>query len=118
MSVSKLPKGICKTITDEMAGFWWGDNEEEIGNLGGIKVCRSATTISHLLFVDDSLILMKANMQCANTLKRILDTYCSSSGQMVSNAKSSIFLSPNTPVGIWEEVYGELHIVTEALLDK
>ena len=27
MSVFKLPKGICKTITDEIAGFWWGDGE-------------------------------------------------------------------------------------------
>ena len=29
MSVFKLPKGICKAITDEMAGFWWGDSEEK-----------------------------------------------------------------------------------------
>jgi ribonuclease HI len=93
-------------------------HEEEIGNLEGIKVCRNAPTISHLLFADDSLILMKANMQCANTLKRILDTYCRSSGQMVSNAKSSIFFSPNTPVGVREEVCRELNIVTEALSDK
>ena len=36
----------------------------------------------------------------------------------MSNAKSSIFLSPNTPDGVQEEVCGELHIVTEAPLDK
>ena len=29
MSVFKLPKGICKSITDELAGFWWGDGEEK-----------------------------------------------------------------------------------------
>jgi hypothetical protein len=29
MSVFKLPKGICKAITDEMARFWWGYNEEK-----------------------------------------------------------------------------------------
>ena len=29
MSVFKLPKGICKTIIDEIAGFWWGDGEEK-----------------------------------------------------------------------------------------
>ena len=29
MSVFELPKGICKSITDEIAGFWWGDNEEK-----------------------------------------------------------------------------------------
>ena len=29
MSVFKLPKGVCKSITDEIAGFWWGDGEEK-----------------------------------------------------------------------------------------
>jgi len=29
MSVFKLPKGICKSITNEISGFWWGDNEEK-----------------------------------------------------------------------------------------
>ena len=27
MSVFKLPKGICKSITDETLAFWWGDGE-------------------------------------------------------------------------------------------
>ena len=29
MSVFKLPKGICMSITDEISGFWWGDTEEK-----------------------------------------------------------------------------------------
>ena len=29
MSVFKLPKGICKSITDEISSFWWGDGEEK-----------------------------------------------------------------------------------------
>ena len=29
MSVFKLPKSICKAITDEIARFWWGDSEEK-----------------------------------------------------------------------------------------
>ena len=64
---------------------------EEVGNLEGIKVCRNAPPISHLLFADDSLILMKADTHNAGTLMGVLDTYCRSSGQLVSNAKSSIF---------------------------
>lgn len=27
MSVFKLPKGVCKDITDVIAKFWWGDDE-------------------------------------------------------------------------------------------
>ena len=49
--------------------------------------------------------------------KRILDTYCASSGQLVSNAKSSIFFSPNTNVNTRENVCTELNIETEALSD-
>ena len=29
MSVFKLPKGICKAITDDISSFWWGDGEEK-----------------------------------------------------------------------------------------
>ena len=29
MSVFNLPKGVCKEITDLIAQFWWGDNEDD-----------------------------------------------------------------------------------------
>ena len=61
---------------------------------------------------------MKANAQNANTLKRVLDMYCRSSGQLVSMAKSSIFFSPNTRVHTREEICNTLDIFTEALSDK
>jgi hypothetical protein len=51
------------------------------GELEGIKVCRDAPQISHLLFVDDSL-LMKADSKNSECVKSILDRYCSNSGQM------------------------------------
>jgi hypothetical protein len=37
-------------------------SEEEAGNILGVKVCRAAPTVSHLLFADDSLILMRADL--------------------------------------------------------
>lgn len=55
-------------------------NEEETRGLEGIKVCCSAPSISHLLFADDSLVLMKADAHNASTLKKVLDVYCGSSG--------------------------------------
>ena len=93
-------------------------HEEEVGGIEGIKVSRNAPSISHLLFADDSLIFMRATVQNASTLKRVLDTYCESSGQRVSTPKSSIFFSPNTRVNERENVCGMLNILTEALSDK
>ena len=92
--------------------------EEEVGGMEGIRVCRNAPSVSHLLFADDSLILMRADVLNATSLQQVLDTYCASSGQMVSLAKSSIFFSPNTSVVSKAEISQILHIDTEALSDK
>jgi hypothetical protein len=70
-------------------------HREEVRGIEGVRVCRNAPSVSHLLFADDSLILMKADMINANSLRHVLDQYCASSGQMVSQAKCSIFFSPN-----------------------
>lgn len=75
-------------------------------------------SIPNLLFADDSLILMKANMENAQTLKRILDLYCAASAQLVSLDKSSIFFSPNTNVNVKAQICALLDIMTEALNDK
>nr|XP_051221482.1 uncharacterized protein LOC127339703 [Lolium perenne] len=92
--------------------------EEEVGGLDGLRVCRNAPSVSHLLFADDSLILMKADTDNATSLQQVLDTYCANSGQLVSLAKSSIYFSPNTNVLMRAEICQILHIDTEAISDK
>jgi hypothetical protein len=91
---------------------------EEVGGIDGVRVCRNAPSVSHLLFADDSLILMKADMNNATSLQQVLDTYCANSGQMVSLSKSSIFFSPNTNALLRGKICEALHINTEALSDK
>jgi hypothetical protein len=93
-------------------------HEEEVGGIDGVRVCRNAPSVSHLLFADDSLILMKADMNNATSLQYVLDTYCANSGQLVSLAKSSVFFSPNTNALLRAEICEALHIDTEALSDK
>jgi hypothetical protein len=92
--------------------------EEGVGGIDGIRVCRNAPSVSHLLFADDSLILMKADMNNATSLQLVLDTCCANSGQLVSLAKSSTFFSPNTHVLVRSDICEILHIDTEALSDK
>ena len=84
----------------------------------GVRVCRDAPPVSHLLFADDSLILMRADAANANSLRRALDNYCAASGQLVSEAKSSIFFSPCTPVETQVKVCTALNIMAEAITDK
>ena len=48
--------------------------EEEVGGMDGIRVCRNAPSVSHLLFADDSLILMRADVMNATSLQNVLDT--------------------------------------------
>jgi hypothetical protein len=91
---------------------------ESRGELQGVRVCGDAPTVSHLLFADDSLILMQADKENAEVLKNLLDRYCSNSGQKISDAKSSIFFSPNTDVDVKVEVCETLNIMTESLTDK
>ena len=51
-------------------------------------------------------------------MKRILEQYCDASGQLVSEAKSCIFFSPNTSVDVKARVCTILNILTESLTDK
>jgi hypothetical protein len=92
--------------------------EEEVGGIDGIRVYKNAPSFSHLLFIDDSLILMKGDMTNATSLQQVLDTYCDNSGKMGSLAKSSIYFSPHTNVVMRAEICETLHIDTEALSDK
>jgi hypothetical protein len=55
---------------------------------------------------------MEASDENAKQLKQILDAYCSSSGQLVSAAKCSVYFSPNTTVDDKVKVCEELDIWT------
>lgn len=72
-------------------------NEAEAnGRLKGIQICRQAPSVSHLLFADDSLLLMEANANAAREVNNILSTYEACSGQMINKEKSAILFSKNT----------------------
>jgi hypothetical protein len=88
---------ICAEGLSSLLAF-----EEMTGGIQGVKVCRDAPLVSHLLFAD---------LSNATALRNALDMYCASSGQLVSDAKSSIFFSPNTNVLVREEICVHLNIL-------
>ena len=49
--------------------------QAEEGTIQGVQICRGAPKINHLFFADDSLIVMKANVQGAAKLQQILAFY-------------------------------------------
>jgi len=70
-------------------------NAESRGDLQGVRICRSAPRVSHLLFVDDCFLFFQADESQTNTMKQILNQYEEASGQAISLPKSEIFYSRN-----------------------
>jgi hypothetical protein len=70
----------------------------------GVRVCNRSPWISHLLFVDDSLIFINASCASARRLSDILEMYDEALGQRVNKEKSAIFFTPCTPEAHWLEV--------------
>ncbi|XP_060972261.1 uncharacterized protein LOC133038194 [Cannabis sativa] len=68
----------------------------ENGNLvHGIKVARTAPSISHLMFADDTILFSRANDKEAKEWMKCMELYESWSGQVCSKSKSSVFFSKN-----------------------
>lgn len=64
----------------------------------GIKICRQAPSITHMLFVDDSYLYFKTNDDEAVRLLELLQVYEEASRKKVILLKSSVFFSSNIKV--------------------
>lgn len=62
---------------------------------GGIKICKGALIVSHLLFADDSLFFCRSTRAECMALKQVFSDYDKASGQAMNFAKSGIFFSRN-----------------------
>jgi hypothetical protein len=64
-----------------------------------VKICRRAPGISHLLFVDDSLLFFKDKAEQAIPIKEVvLDVYASSTSHLINLGKCSIMFGNSCPL--------------------
>lgn len=63
--------------------------------ISGFKIARHCPTLSHLLFADDVLLFLKANISECQKVLDLLSTYCVASGQLINFDKSSVQFSSN-----------------------
>ena len=65
-------------------------------NIAGIKSSISGPTISHVMYADDIVLFSKALRKDAANLVRILEKYCTWSGQAINRSKSGVYFSKHT----------------------
>ena len=69
---------------------------EEARHLQGVLSSNGGVCLSHLLFVDDSLIICQATMEECHRLLAILEQYEATSGQAINRQKMLVFFSRTT----------------------
>uniref|UniRef100_A0A803QHF5 Reverse transcriptase domain-containing protein n=1 Tax=Cannabis sativa TaxID=3483 RepID=A0A803QHF5_CANSA len=84
----------------------------------GISISRSAPSISHLLFADDSLLFTKVSPSTCTKIKDILSLYHQATGQSVNFHKSSILFSPNTTSSDCHIFRNTLNLDDKPFIDK
>ena len=69
----------------------------DVGEVEGVFLCRNGPKISHLFFVDDSLLFCRARIEDINIIQEILRKYEKASGQKINSEKTNLFFSKGVP---------------------
>lgn len=86
--------------------------------LHGLKIANYAPMISHLFFVDDSIIFSRATTKEESHILAILNSYEATSGQRINNNKSELSCSQNVLSTRFEELTRLLEVKAVESHDK
>jgi hypothetical protein len=115
-----IMKCVC-TVSHKIKinGALSDQNKSEYGGLiSGVKIRPAAPSVSHLLFANDSLIMIRAKLEDAMQLQSILDLYEACSEQKINKAKSAVRFSRNTGDEEKQEIKGALDIQREMMNER
>lgn len=72
--------------------------------LSDIRICRGAPSINHLIFVDNSVVFYKEEVEETKKLHQLFQSYEKDLGQYINAEKTAMVFSSNTPTRIWNEL--------------
>ncbi|KAL0458975.1 UNVERIFIED_CONTAM: putative mitochondrial protein [Sesamum latifolium] len=73
---------------------------ERWGQLTGVAVARQAPRVSHLFFVNDTLVFCEATAEQIGEVRRILRVYARASRQEINLQKSTMVISGGVPIAV------------------
>lgn len=69
-----------------------------------IRLSRGGPNLSHICFADDLILFAEASVAQVHVIRRVLEAFCSASGQKLSLEKSKIFFSGNVSGDMEKEI--------------
>ncbi|XP_026451554.1 uncharacterized protein LOC113351853 [Papaver somniferum] len=93
-------------------------NAEDLGLITGIKICKTAPSINHLLFADDCMVFCKSNKMESQNLMDIFHIFSKTSVQLINFNKYGIFFSNNTDPNLSNIISNNMGVQVLNLHDK
>ena len=88
------------------------------GNWNPIKASRDNIGISHLFFANDLMLFATTTEENSETIKEVLELFCTESGQKISTCKSRVYFSQNVDDDLKGRICGNLNIQATNNLGK
>jgi hypothetical protein len=87
-------------------------------NIQELHICRRSPGVSHLLFVDDTLLFIKATEDQANRIKDVLGTFEKCTGQLINPMKCSMMFGRNCSMTNKDKVLDILRVPNTTMDEK